>query len=261
MLNYTKKNIIFVFLITVTFIASLLLPSFAQSNAELTISAAASLTNALQEIKPIYEQKNPQINLVYNFGSSGSLQQQIEQGAPVDIFISAASKQMDALESKNLLMADTCRNLLTNQIVLITPQNLAGVSSFQDLTKPEVKRIALGDPKSVPAGQYAQETLTFYNLLESLQDKFVYAKDVKQVLSYVELENVEAGLVYMTDAKTSNNVQIIAVAEPQSHSPIVYPVAIIKDSKQVDMSKEFIEFLFSTDAQEIFTKYGFQIGE
>lgn len=253
-----KKFIIFVLLITVTFFSSLLLPTLAQSSQELTISAAASLKDALEEIKPIYQQKEPEVKLVYNLGSSGSLQQQIEQGAPVDIFISAAAKQMDALEANNLLLAGTRRNLLSNQMVLITPKNFTGVASFEDLTKPEVKKIALGEPSSVPAGQYAEETLKFYGLLEKVKDKFVYAKDVRQVLSYVELGNVEAGLVYLTDAKTSREVQIVATASPESHSPIIYPIAVIKDSKKPEIAKEFGGFLASTEAQAVFNKYGFQ---
>ena len=231
-------------------------PASAQS-VNLTVSAAISLKDALQEIKPLYQKSQPNVEITYNFGSSGSLQQQIENGAPVDIFISAAAKQMDVLQSKNLILDGTRRNLLTNQMVLITPKNETFVGKFQDLTDSKVSKIALGEPKSVPAGQYGEEILKYYKILDSIKSKIVYGKDVRQVLTYVETGNVNAGLVYVTDAKTSNQVRIAAVAPKNSHSPIIYPIAVLKESKKPDAAKAFAQFLSRKPAQAIFKKYGF----
>lgn len=231
--------------------------AIAQSKPTLTVSAATSLSNALKEIKPLYEQtKN--VSLTYNFGPSGALQQQIEQGAPVDVFISAAAKQMDTLQNKNLLVAGTRRNLLGNSLVLITPSNSnAGISDFKSLTRPQVKRIVLGEPKAVPAGQYAEETLKSMGIFNSIRSKFVYGNNVRQILTVVETGNAEAGIVYTTDAKESNKVKIAATAPANSHSPIVYPIAVIKSSKNPAAAREFTQFLSSNSAKTIFRKYGF----
>lgn len=224
---------------------------------ELIVSAAASLKDSLEEIKPIYLKKQANLNLTYNFGSSGSLQQQIKQGAPVDVFMSAAKKQMDALQDKGLLSDGTRKNLLKNQMVLIVPKNNTTIKSFQDLATDKSKKIAMGEPQSVPAGQYAQELLTSLGLLNKVTDKVVYAKDVRQVLSYVATGNVDAGFVYLTDAKTSNKVKIVATASPNTHSPIIYLIAVIKDSKNLNEAKNYVEFLSSERAKTIFKKYGF----
>ena len=225
----------------------------------LTVSAAISLTNAMQEIKTIYQNGNPNIKITYNFASSGALQQQIEQGAPVDVFFSAAAKQMEALQQKNLLVPDTRRNLLTNRLVLITPKNAPALTSFRNLAGSQVKRIAIGEPRSVPAGQYAQELLTNLKLFDSLKSKLVYGNNVRQVLTYVETGNVDAGIVYTTDAKESNSVRVGATAPFNLHSPIVYPVAALKDSKNVAAARNFVQFLSSSQARAVFQKYGFGI--
>ena len=225
--------------------------------AALTVSTAASLKEAMGDIKQLYTRQKPNVTITYNFGSSGSLQQQIQQGAPVDIFISAASKQMDALQEKGLLIADTRKNLLSNQLVLIAPKNSTTVSGFKDLTSDDVKKVAIGEPKSVPAGKYAQEVLTSLKIFDLIKPKVVFAKDVRQVLSYVETGNADVGMVYMTDAKLSNSVKIVVTAPAKSHSPVVYPVAVIKDSKNILAAKDFVQFLSSDSAGDIFVKYGF----
>ncbi|MBD2487190.1 molybdate ABC transporter substrate-binding protein [Aulosira sp. FACHB-615] len=224
----------------------------------LTISAAASLKDALEAIKPIYNQAKPSVNLTYNFGSSGALQQQIEQGAKVDVFISAANKQIDALDKKGLLVDGTKKDLLKNQLVLIAPQNSTNISDFKDLTSNQIKKVALGEPKSVPAGQYAQQVLTSLKIADKLKGKVVYAKDVRQALNYVESGNVNAGLVYLSDAKTSSKVKVVTTAPENSHSPIVYPIAVIKSSKNIDAAKEFEQFLSSNnEARNVFENQGF----
>lgn len=221
----------------------------------LTISAAASLKDAIAEVQQLYFQQQP-VTITNNFGASGSLQQQIEQGAPVDIFISAAATQMDALQQKELILTDTRKNILSNQVVLIAPKNSNLVSNFKDLTSARVQKIALGEPKSVPAGKYAQEVLTFYNIFNQIKPKIIYAKDVRQVLAYVQTGNVDAGIVYITDAKVSD-VKIVAIAPANSHSPVVYPVAVIKASKNINAAKKFVQFLSSKPASDVFNKYGF----
>jgi molybdate transport system substrate-binding protein len=223
----------------------------------LTVSAAASLQDAMKAIGSAYSQEKPNVSITYNFGSSGSLQQQIEQGAPVDVFISAALKQMNALQQKNLLLTDTRKDLLKNQVVLVAPKQATAISDFKDLSDTKVSKIAIADPQSVPAGQYGKEVLTSLNLFDPLKPKFVFAKDVRQVLSYVETGNVDAGFVYITDAKTSDKVKVVATASEASHSPIIYPVAVLKDSKNAGAAKEFVQFLSSDPAKALFEKYGF----
>lgn len=223
----------------------------------LTISAASSLKDAMEEIKTAYAKEHSNITLILNFGASGSLQQQIEQGAPVDVFISAAAKQMNALKDKDLLVNDTQKNLIGNRIVLIIPKASTAVSAFKDLSSDKVKKIALGEPKSVPAGQYSMEALISLKLMDSLKSKVVYAKDAKEVLAWVETGNADAGLVYETDAKSSEKIKIVAVAPEGSHETVIYPAAVLKDSKNMDASSEFINYLYSHKSKPIFEKYGF----
>lgn len=223
----------------------------------LTISAAASLQEAMQEIQSTYRQEQPNATLTYNFGSSGSLQQQIEQGAPVDVFMSAAEKQMDALEQKQLLLGDTRQDLLRNEVVLITSKTGADISDFKDLISGEVDKVSIGDPGSVPAGEYGQEVLTTLKLFDPLKPKLVFAKDVRQVLSYVETGNVDAGIVYASDTKTSDQIRVVATAPANSYSPIVYPVAVLQGSKNTDAAREFVQFLSSAQAKKTFEEFGF----
>lgn len=230
----------------------------AQSNSKLLVSAAASLKDSLQEIKPLYQKKQQAIN--YNFAASGALQQQIENGAPVDVFISAAEKQMNALESKGLILTDTRRNLLTNRLVLIVPNNSSNIT-FKQLTEPQVKRIAIGEPRSVPAGQYAQEVFTKLNILDQVKPKLVLGNNVRQVLAFVESGNADAGVVYLTDAKTSKQVKVAATAAEELHSPIVYPIAVLEGSKNIPAAKEYVQFLSSSQATRVFEKYGFGIAQ
>jgi molybdate transport system substrate-binding protein len=232
-------------------------PSVVQANANLLVSAAASLQEALEEVKPLYKQAMSNVDVAYNFGASGALQQQIENGAPVDIFVSAAQKQMDALESKNLILKDTRRNLLTNRLVLIVPKDSSTISDFTQLTDSKVKKIAIGEPKSVPVGQYTEEVFTKLGILEQVRLKFVLGNNVRQVLAAVESGNADAGVVYTTDAKTSNKVKVVATAAENLHSKIVYPVAVLKNSKNAAAASDYVEFLFNNQAKTVFEKYGF----
>ena len=232
-------------------------PVSAQSNNNLLISAAASLKEALEELKPLYQQSKPNVNINYNFGSSGALQQQIEQGAPADIFISAAKKQVDALEQKGFLVPGTRNIIAKNRLVLVVPKNAVGVTSFYSLKDAKVKKIAIGEPRSVPAGQYAQQVLEKLKIWSEIKSKLVFANNVRQVLASVESGNADAGLVYITDAKISDKVKVVVTADEKYHSPIIYPLAVVKRSKSVDAAKEFSQFLSSDQAKSVFKKYGF----
>jgi molybdate transport system substrate-binding protein len=238
-------------------------PTTAQApTSTLLVAAAASLQKPLQEITPLYSQANPSQTINYNFAASGALQQQIEQGAPVDIFISAATKQMKALQEKGFLASATTKDLLTNQLVLITPKKtLVSLTGFLQLVQPEVKRISIGEPRSVPAGQYATEVLQNLGILDQVKSKLVLGSNVKSVMTAVETGDVEAGIVYATDAQSSDKVTVVITADEKLHSPILYPIAVLKSSKSIDASKRYVEFLQSNTAKAVFEKYGFGIAQ
>ncbi|MGF9966226.1 molybdate ABC transporter substrate-binding protein [Bacillus rhizoplanae] len=229
-----------------------------EENIELTISAAASLQDALKDIQTQYEKKEPNVKLSFNFGSSGALQQQIEQGAPADLFFSAAEDKFQTLVSKGIIDQKEGKNLLGNELVLIVPKD-SNIKDFQALKEDQVTKIALGTPESVPAGKYAKEALTHLNLWNDLQNKIVYTKDVRQVLTYVETGSVNAGIVYKTDALISKKVNIANTAPTNSHEPIHYPLGIIKATKHKKEATAFYEYLQSKDAIAIFKKYGFTV--
>ena len=228
-----------------------------QKQAELIISAAASMQHVLEEIRLLYNQKYPQEKIVFNFGSSGTLQYQIEQGAAVDIFISAAPQQMNRLAEKKLLIGKTRQNLVKNQMVLVVPKNNRAIASFDDLTDRSVDKIALGEPNTVPAGQYAQEILTSLNIIDAVKAKAVYGKDVRQVFNYVATGNIDAGIVYRTDAIDAKRVEIVDTAPPSAYSSVVYPAAIVKESKNIQAAEQMLQFLVSDEAQAIFQRNGF----
>lgn len=231
-----------------------------KTNVELTISAAASLKEAMADIQNEYSKAHPDVTLTFNFGASGSLQKQIEQGAPSDIFISAGQSQMKALKDKGLLLDDTDKNLVKNQLVLIGPEN-SDLTGINDITDDKVKHIAVGEPASVPAGKYANEVLTNMNIKDTVADKLTFAKDVKEVLAWTVSGNAEAGFVYKSDALSSDKAKIIETVPENLHSPITYPVSVIKDSKNTDAAKDFEDFLFSGQSKTIFEKYGYDIAE
>ncbi|HEY9623096.1 MAG TPA: molybdate ABC transporter substrate-binding protein [Crinalium sp.] len=248
-------------LLVVSFKAVMHTPADAQSR-PLLIAAAASLQDALEELDPLFEQTHRGVTVNYNFAASGPLQQQIEQGAPVDLFISAASRQMDALQEKSLIVTNTRRNLLTNSLVLVVPRNSTlGLTSFRQLTNSNVRRIAVGEPRSVPAGQYAEEVFRNLGLLDQLRAKFVYGNSVRNVLGTVESGNADAGVVYATDARVSNQVRQVATAPSNLHSPIVYPMAVITASRNQQSARAYAQFLASSQAQAVFRRYGFGIAQ
>lgn len=233
-------------------------PAAPEIKGELNISAAASLTNVLKEINDLYINQHPNVTIIPNFAASGTLQKQIENGAPADVFISAAAAQMDALQTGDLLLPGSRKDLLTNKVVLIVPQKSdLSITSFADLALDKVKKVAMGDPKFVPAGTYGQQALDLLGITSAVQPKLVLGSDVRQVLNYVETGNVDAGIVYSTDAKTSTGVKIVAAAPDSINAKVMYPVAIIKSSKNPDAAADYIKFLSGEQAMAIFEKYGF----
>lgn len=229
---------------------------------ELTIAAAASLTDVTAEIIEAYKAFAPNVTLTFTYGASGALQTQIEEGAPVDIFMSAAQKQMDALEEGALLLDGSRTNLLENKVALIVPEgSMLGITRFDDLAKDTVKIVAIGDPASVPAGQYAQEVLTTLGIKDTVEAKANLGTDVRQVLTWVETGEVDAGIVYATDAATSDKVTVVCEAPADSVKKIIYPVAILKASTNAEAAQAFIDFLRTDECVALFEEYGFIMAE
>jgi len=245
-------------LLALVALAALIWPVCGSAQTTLSVSAAASLKDALAEVETAYAKGHAHLEFSNNFGSSGTLAMQIDQGAPADVFLSAAAKPMDDLEAKELIVAGTRGNLLRNSLVLIAPHD-SGLHDFQGLTGSSVRTIALGDPASVPAGQYGRQTLASLHLLDQLNAKLVLGKDVRQVLTYVETGNADAGLVYATDAQISSKVRVVATAPDSTHDPIVYPVAVVKGSRNEQAARSFVDYLSSADAKAIFVNHGFTI--
>ncbi len=230
---------------------------------EILVAAAASLKNAYEEeLIPMFEEQYPGVSVEGTYDSSGKLQTQIEDGLEADVFMSAAEKQMKALDEEGMIASDTITNLLENKIVLIVPAgSSAGLASFEDIEKAGI--IALGDPASVPAGQYAQEALTSLGIWDKIQDKVSFGTNVTEVLNQVAASSAEAGIVYATDAASmSDQVEIVAEApEGSLQKKVIYPVAVVKDSAHQEEAGDFVEFLKSEEAMKVFEEYGFTKGE
>lgn len=226
----------------------------------LHVSAAASLTDVMKELADSYEKEHPDVEIVYNFGSSGALQQAIQNGGETDLFFSAAQKQMNVLEEDGLLADGTRKDLLVNEVVLIVPKEGGReLTDFQQVTAPEIHHIALGEPKGVPVGQYSEEVFANLGILDAVKAKAVYGSDVRQVLSWVEAGEAECGVVYATDAAVSDKVKVAAKAPAGTHKPIVYPAAVLKDSKHLDTAKDFLAFVSDDANKKRFETYGFEV--
>lgn len=232
----------------------------ATESTELVISAAASLTDALTAIADLYQKEHPNIKLTLNFGASGALQQQIEQKAPVDLFLSASKENFDPLVTEGLIDKKHQKDLLGNELVVIVPKDAANdVQTIDDLNSESIKKIAFGTPETTPAGKYAKAALEHYKLWEKLKEKYVLTKDVRQSLTYVETGNVDAGFVFKTDALISDKVTIAFSVDPNSHPPIVYPAGVTSYSKHPEEAKRLYTFLQTDEAQNVFKKYGFNM--
>jgi len=219
------------------------------------------LKDALDTLGPLYEREYPGSRVTFNYAGSGTLVHQIEQGAPVDVFFSAAEKQMNQLESERLILPDTRTDIVENALVMISPSSEPSLHDLSGLTSPRIHSIALGKPSTVPAGEYAKETLDHLGLFGAIEKKIVYAKDVRAVLAYVETGNADAGFVYRTDALTSSKVRIAATAPSGAHDPIVYPAAVLKGSRDPGAARSFLAFLKGREARAVFEKYGFLTAE
>lgn len=233
-------------------------PSYAETR-EITVSAAISLKNAFEEIGRLYEAKAGSTKVLFNFGASGDLARQIGGGAPADVFASAARKDMDILEGNGLLSQGTRVNFTGNAVVLITPLKGTPLKGFEDLGKATVTKIASGNPKTVPAGRYAAEVLDYYRLSGITKNKLVFTENVRQALEYVARGEVDAGIVYATDAAVrAREVKLVSTAPEVSHRPVIYPIAVVKGTKNEANAKAFIAFVLSPSGQKILEKYGFR---
>ena len=229
-----------------------------EEKAELTILAAASLTDVCNELKTMYEKEHSNITLNFSYAGSGALQTQIEEGAPADLFLSAAKKQMNALKEKNLMKEDTICNLLENKVVLIVPKDSKlELTSFEDVKKETVTMIGIGEVESVPAGQYAKKIFTNLGLWETVEAKANFGTDVRTVLGWVETSAVSCGVVYATDAYSTDLVKIVAEAPEGSCDPVIYPAGVVASSKNMAAAEAFLAFLKSDEAMKVFEDYGF----
>ncbi|WP_164670543.1 molybdate ABC transporter substrate-binding protein [Virgibacillus doumboii] len=222
------------------------------------ISAAASLSGVLSELTDAFKSEHPNTTLTMNYGASGKLTQQIQQGAPVDVFLSADQKWMDNLADQDMIMEDTRTDFTTNKLVLVANNNATfSIDSLQDLPTSGLNQIGIGNPESVPAGDYAKQALSGSGIWDEIEGQLVYAKDVRQVLTYVESGNMDIGFVYASDLERSELVKKISAIDESLYDPIVYPAAVMSSSDTVEQAQKFIEFLQTDEAQSIFAEYGF----
>ncbi len=261
---------------TVSIILSLILcmtalPAIAQT--EVIVFAAASMTESLNEIAENYKKVEPDVTLVFNFDSSGTLKTQLCEGAQADIFISAGQVQMNQIDITansavnpdgiDLVMPDTRFDLLTNTVVLVVPKDSeADIASFEDMGTDKISLIALGN-SDVPVGQYAQDVLEYLDLWQMLNDggKITFASNVKEVLAQVESAAVDCGVTYVSDAVTSDGVKVAAAAPEGSHKAVCYPGAVLKSAEQPEEAKAFIEYLKGEECSEVFKRIGFGVPE
>jgi len=226
--------------------------------ADLIVSAAASLTNSFREVGKLFEERNPGHKVVFNFASSDVLLSQIAKGAPVDVFASADAESMDRAEKQGLLAPGTRRVLLRNRLVLVAPSDAPAIDGLASLANAAIRRIAIGNPASVPAGRYAREALEKAGLWAKLESKLIMAQNVRQALDYVARDEVDAGFVYATDAAIMAGKVRIA-AEIPTTTPIVYPLALVNDTRNRALADAFVQVLATDAAKSLFTRYRFSL--
>ncbi|MDF5710676.1 MAG: molybdate ABC transporter substrate-binding protein [Nostoc sp. S4] len=252
----------------------------AKSATTLNVYAAISLTNALNDIKTQYQNANPGVTINYTFGASGTLLTQIQNGAPADIFISAATDQLDVLQNSNpsKIVSGSRKNVVKNRLVLIAPTTppvsagSAGLTSINGLTNPNVTGIAIGDytgnPPVVPAGEYARQVLVSRGIFNQVSSKLYRASNVRNVLTAVENKTlsvngvnrtIDAGFVYTTDAFISNKVKVVQTAGATESDPIIYPLGILTRTTVLSTAQSFSAYLSSTNAKNIFKNYQFKL--
>lgn len=247
-------------IVLLLFVISLLTSCTASENREdttLRIAAAISLQDALSEIEKAFAKTNA-LDIEYQFGSSGTLARQIEKGMDVDVFLSSNERWMDDLEEKEFIQPESRTTIVKNELVLVTNQNEpVTYERFSDIDIADLGRVAVGNPATVPAGEYTEEALVSLESWDEWESNFIFAKDVRQVLSYVESGNVDHGFVYRSDAEANNELTVVATVPSGYHTAIVYPGAIVRDSANKKAAEEFLEFLHTETAQEIFETFGF----
>jgi molybdate transport system substrate-binding protein len=224
--------------------------------AEIIVSAAASLTNAFDAVKKNFEAAHPGVTVVVNYGSSGALLKQMESGAPVDVFASADQKTMDQAVAKKLVQPGTRRDFVRNGLVLVVPaDSRLALKTERDLAASGVARIALGNPETVPAGRYTQESLTAAGLWDALKPKYILGSNVRQVLDYVTRREVDAAFVFSTDAQQAG-AKLRVVKEMATKTPALYPIAVSTSCTQ-PAAKAFVDFLLNAEGQRVLGGFGF----
>ncbi|MEH1900898.1 MAG: molybdate ABC transporter substrate-binding protein [Nostoc sp.] len=231
----------------------------------LYIYAAASLTDTLPQVEALYQLSNPNVTFINTFGASGTLANQIVMGTnpnPVDIFFSVSQAPLNTLENNNKVIEGTRENVLTNTLAIITPINSTiSISSVQDLLKPEVRQVAIGNPAVVPAGGFAQQLFTNSGISDQIQSKLVFGSSVRDVLDKVSSASndmIDAGVVYTTDALTAlDKVKIVYTPPINSYSPIVYGSAVLQQTQNLDAARDFNFFLTTSQASPVFQTFGF----
>jgi molybdate transport system substrate-binding protein len=239
------------------FILPGLLFSWQALAADLTVSAAASLTNAFRDLAPLFETRNPDIKIQFNFAASGALLQQIAKGAPVDVFASADQETMDQAQAQNLVKAAERRNFVANALVVIVPTRAAHMpGALSDLSQARYQRIAIGLPASVPVGRYTRGVLEKAGLWSAIEPKMIGAQNVRQALDYVARAEVDAGFVYASDAAIMQDKVKVALSVP-TEQPILYPIAPVAGSANQAAAQKFVAFVNSSQAQGVLANYGF----
>lgn len=233
----------------------LLVPFGCSQQAELTVFAAMSLTDALTEIGEQFTETHG-VKVYFSFAASATLQRQLEKGASADVFISASPKQVAALAALDLVIRESRRDVLANRLVLVAHAS-SPLTAGTALTSDGISRIAIGQPAIVPAGTYAKEALTTLGVWEALQPKLIFGVDVRATLAYVAAGNVDVAIVYQTDARLSRDVKVLYQFPAETHTPIVYPAVVLKESSRELQARQFIDYLKSARATEIFEQHGF----
>jgi molybdate transport system substrate-binding protein len=227
----------------------------------LTVSAAISLKDVLTKLAPDFEKRNAPLKILFNFAASGPLRAQIESGAPVDVFISASVGDVDKLSQQKKIVESSRVNLVANHLVLIVNKKQPPVlSDISGLKNDSIRRIAIGNPATVPAGQYAKDALNHYKLYDQVASKLIFGENVRQVLDYVARGEVDCGFVYATDALIEKAVTVVQDIPDNTHKPILYPAVVINTSQDAPLAGQFIKFLQEPGSTRVFKEYGFEQG-
>lgn len=261
-MRYTRvRRLILLALALMMMGAPLTAPAARAETAELYVLAAASLTDVMTRIAESYKETAPNTRITFVFDSSGTLQAQIEAGAAADVFVSAAQRQMNALEEGGLIKGESRRDILRNRVVLIVPAaSTLALSSFEEAAGDQVRLIAIGD-ESVPVGQYTREIYERLGIWDAVKAKANLGGNVRAVLSWVESGDVDCGIVYATDAASTDGVKVIAQAPEGSHAPVVYPAAVVEGTQHAEAAQAFLDYLSGETARDLFIAAGFEMAE